>query len=191
MALTIPPGFTQINVKMNLLSSIQTAECTFGTNYTASTDLQAVADAWRDEVMPHISNVWTYVEATAREAAGAIFTASYSAAGGVADSPCPPNTCALVRKLSILPGRRNKGRLYLPGIREDQVDGAGNLNSSLRTALQTAMDSFHSAVEAIGSGGLGQMVILHDSSLGTAPPTTVTGLQVQSLAATQRRRMRG
>lgn len=189
MPIVIPAGYTQCNVKMNLAGSAQVAECTFGTNMLTSGELTDVADAWAEHVMLLVNNQWKYVEFVAREAAGAIFTKTYNVNGSSTTDPNPPNVSILVRKNTVIPGRPNKGRLYIPSPPDNKVDAIGNLDTTFVSDAQGIMDGFLAAVEAAGTTPPGQMVILHSNA--GLPATTVTGLSVQPMVATQRRRLRG
>ena len=113
--------------------------------------------------------------------------AGMSVPGASAHALTVPNTSVLVRKLSATVGRHAQGRMFLPAPAESQVDDAGRLSSSGLAAYQGAVDDW---LASLGSHvAIGAPVVLHsDASLGA--PSLVTALQVQPLAATQRRRMR-
>jgi hypothetical protein len=110
-------------------------------------------------------------------------------AGNSGLATVPQNTAWLVKKISGLGGRRNRGRMYFPGVSESVVDNKGELTSGQITALNTLVGSLkvggsvHTAF-----GFLGQMQILHET--GSQTPTEVTDLVVQKVVATQRRRLR-
>jgi hypothetical protein len=90
-----------------------------------------------------------------------------------------------VKKVTELAGRANRGRFYFPGLLDDaDVEDDGTVNPSTVTAFQGVMDNF---VDDLATSGL-PMAILHRD--GAATPTIVTGLQVESQVATQRRRNR-
>lgn len=101
----------------------------------------------------------------------------------------PSNLAVLVRKVTALGGRRNRGRMFLPAgfIAEGNVDARGFLDPALVSALQGDVDAFLTALDPSTLGAV-TPVILHSEE--PSAPTPVTALRVQSLAATQRRRMR-
>ena len=103
--------------------------------------------------------------------------------GTVSGDPMTPQVAYLVKKLTALGGRRNRGRFYLPGVVESKVDGAGNVLGAFQTTIQTSMDDFMTDTGAADIG----VVILHSDG-GT--PTDVTSLQVEPKVATQRRRLK-
>lgn len=105
---------------------------------------------------------------------------------GTQVAPGLPSNCALlVRKLTALGGRKNKGRFYFPScyLFEANVDQRGVIAGTQLTALQTAFSNFHASLILNDV----QPVLLHD---GPEVPTNITQLAVQPTIATQRRRMR-
>jgi len=102
----------------------------------------------------------------------------------------PQNCAVIVNKLSELGGRRNRGRMFWPSIGETSVDDTGNITIGSRDTFQARFDALLSALR--GEGALppntSNMVILHSS--GVAAPTVVSGLRVERLIGTQRRRLR-
>lgn len=116
------------------------------------------------------------------------FDSSTGAGVGTAGvAPLPQNTSALVRKSSGFAGRKNRGRMFIPGIREANVGDNGELSGAEITRLQTLVDSFMSTMLAQAS--ILDLVILH--SFGDATePTVITAMTVDGIVATQRRRLR-
>lgn len=116
--------------------------------------------------------------------------------GSITGDAAPGNVAALVRK-SVSGGRTARGgRIYVPGIAESQTDGS-NLVTGQVTALQTAFNAFLTGVnqndDPIGIGTAtydSRMVVVHELTAGGPTFSQVTGLSVQVLLATQRRRMR-
>lgn len=112
-------------------------------------------------------------------------------AGNVLNTPgvrsgslCPPNTAVLVRKVTGLAGRINRGRMYLPPPVETVVGNDGLLNPSEVTNYQNGADQFLADLAASSI----PMVILHTDPAIT--PTAVQDLVVENKVATQRRRLR-
>jgi hypothetical protein len=190
MAIVIPPGNAQMNLRMALEGSTQTAEVTFGLNFDELPAFVEVADAWSTGIMNRICNVWRFVNASARIEAGAIWEKAYTTLGGVSAASITPNVAALVRKTTSIPGRQNKGRMYVPGFAEANIDGIGTVNSSVVTEWNGYLATFLAAIAGAPSGGFGLMVIHHNSP-STLDPTNVDALILQPLVATQRRRLRG
>lgn len=114
-------------------------------------------------------------------------TASVNSAGSRGTQPPPSNCTLLVRKNTGLAGRKNRGRMYWPAgmMLASDIGANGQLDtSSVVPTLQTRLTE--SMSDMVTGAGI-TMVILHDSA---GLPTPVTSCVVQSVIATQRRRMR-
>lgn len=97
----------------------------------------------------------------------------------------PQNTAALITKVTDAPGRRGRGRMYMPGtVTEASVDSVGFLTAAAVTGRQTALNNWHARLLADSHDPL----LLH----ATTPvlPTPITSFVQQALVATQRRRLR-
>lgn len=106
--------------------------------------------------------------------------------GGSLSSPCTPNVAFLVRKNTAAGGRAGRGRFFLPGVVESQVDGAGMIASETRTNLQADLDTLMSSLVSAGL----IPTLLHGENAPISTPLQVTSLTVDAKAATQRRRLR-
>ena len=115
---------------------------------------------------------------------------------GTADGTAlPSNTAYLIRKRTGAAGRRGRGRVYVPGCGEGQVDNLGMVDATHLGVLQDAADTWwgYCNVDPEVPGlPLLPMVILHRSEgAGVEPaPTPITSLQVDNMVATQRQRLR-
>jgi hypothetical protein len=94
-----------------------------------------------------------------------------------------PNVAVLVKKLTGVAGRQNRGRVYVPGALSGNVDSIGVLSSTAVDAWQTAFDSWFTDMVAVDMDP-----IINHADLSAV--TLVTSFEVQSLTATQRRRLR-
>lgn len=120
---------------------------------------------------------------------------SPAALGGAA---LPQNCGLLIHKRTAGVGRGKNGRVYLPGVPEDQVDGRGAVDPAFVVTQQAEADQFfdtftgtdfplltvnHGLVKVPGS----------DPPEYTDPPSLfdhVTSLTIDGTIATQRRRLR-
>lgn len=100
----------------------------------------------------------------------------------------PPNTAALIKKVTLQPGRPGRGRCYIPNILRTRADSAGRWGNSPLVAAQAALDTFFSGA-AVASPFAG-LVLLHDTSSPVSTPNVITQLIMESTLATQRRRLR-
>jgi hypothetical protein len=110
------------------------------------------------------------------------FTGSATGSGSTAFSP--PQVSFLVKKRSAVGGRKNRGRVFIPHVRESVVDFRGDVESSYRSGCQDAFDDFVTAVGAAIE--VTDDVILHTNPADT--PTPITSYSWESKVATQRRR---
>lgn len=105
-------------------------------------------------------------------------------AGESTAADCQPNTALLVSLSSGLVGRANRGRVYFPGVlNEDTVSGSGLVFAGKIEDYDTAFQALGTALAAEDAS----MVILHSNS---SDPTPVVGYTIQQRVATQRRRLR-
>jgi hypothetical protein len=94
-----------------------------------------------------------------------------------------PQVAVLGRKVTALGGRKNRGRMYIPGLLDASVISGGLLESATRIAWQANVAQHLVDLETNDT----PMVILHNSS---SDPTTVVNISVDARVATQRRRVR-
>jgi len=103
--------------------------------------------------------------------------------------PLPPNVAVLIKKNTASGGRRNRGRMYLPGIGlTGDVTPAGVLGGTLAADISTAMELWRADLLAAANTGPLTPVILHSEV--PSLPTVVTQLSCEPKVATQRRRLR-
>jgi hypothetical protein len=118
--------------------------------------------------------------------------------GTAAVSSLPPNCAQLVRKLTGLGGRKNRGRFYWPWfLNEGSVDEAGSVDAAWTTGTQTAFDAWFTQGNVTGDGRM----VIANKVYGVDPVTgkpvvtavnigpEVTSLVVDNRIATQRRRL--
>ncbi len=113
---------------------------------------------------------------------GEDFTAPQT--GTKSGNPLPSNCSELWTKRTALGGRRNKGRNYIPPVyfSEADVDPRGAITVSM-TTRQAVVTQFVTKMAELDV----PLVLFHSDG---GVPTSITGLTVNSLIATQRERMR-
>ncbi len=182
-----PAGFQACNLFYDLDGmGTDDAEVTFGVALPAFdlTNVNAVFNIFGDNFKTVLSNSAVITRAEVHDNSLVTITSTGSPkVGTVTGDGMTPQVAYLIKKLTALGGRRNRGRMYLPGANESKVDGQGNVSSSFVTSLQTAADWFFTD---LGTADIG-LVILHADS---STPTDVTGLTAQAKVATQRRRLK-
>ena len=97
--------------------------------------------------------------------------------------PGSPQVSLLIKKGTAGGGRRNRGRMYMPGLAEGNVGGSGEIETGFLSGAQTVVGDFLDSLDARDI----PMVILHS---GSTTPTEVITLEVDARSATQRRRLR-
>jgi hypothetical protein len=111
---------------------------------------------------------------------GSSFAGTYSTA---VDSP---QVAVLMRKDTGFGGRHGSGRLFMPIVPEADTQSGGNIDPTALAALQSRATTW--IADLLAGTYVDGMHLLHNA----APPNPylVTGLSVQQLLATQRRRIR-
>lgn len=192
----IPTGHVLMKFVFTLVGDAEEMICTLGAETTASsnteraTALNDAHDSWADNVLPLQSNFiqLVRVDGVFGDGSGDIPISSTAAAitGGETGGTLPQNCSVLVQKLTALGGRRNKGRFYVPGIDETDVDNAGSILTTPLAAWNTAVNNLQLGLES--DSFLDRLVIFHSAAPLT--PTIVSDLRVDGRIATQRRRLR-
>lgn len=116
------------------------------------------------------------------------YQAPPGATGEGTASPSSPQVSVLYKKLTNRGGRRGRGRMYIPGPQEAWVNGAGQLEPDGITAYTDAGDTFFGNVTAVD--GFVDPVLLH-TTVADGDPNVLTSFTLETLVATQRRRLRG
>lgn len=106
--------------------------------------------------------------------------------GTTAASLVPQNCAILIQKRTALPGKHGRGRMYWPSLGEIDVDGVGAINPTAKARIQTMLTAWNNAVATATS--FDSFAVLH--TISTPPATKITSLTVDSVMATQRRRLR-
>ena len=202
MAVVIPVDFAQATLNLRHADAGRDCSVVLGLSAvgaTAAEVFETVETAWFAELAPHTDSQVTLDTVSVRigpstgSEPGLSVTFDSGAAGTDGGTSLPSNTALLVRKYSVFGGRANRGRNYWPFMVESaEADELGVITSLTVTSLQTAFTDFFGL---LGSGNgattaLCPAVILHDENSPVSDPRTVTAVSVDSLLATQRRRMR-
>jgi hypothetical protein len=152
----------------------------------------AVADAFGDMWQPQAANNYTLQDCISegRDASGDLFEAALviSRTGSINSDPVLQNSAVLIQKRSGVPGRTNRGRMYIPGwLFEGSTNPLGIIDAARVTTLQGLANTMWSTLD--GATPQRAMVILHTPPSTEAQRTVLT-LTVDNRVATQRRRLR-
>ena len=105
---------------------------------------------------------------------------------GVAGNSAAPQVAYLIHKNTDDGGRAGRGRFFLPGVPDANVNPNGTILGGTLTAMQTALDNF---LAGLLSRDL-EPVVLHNVGGPLTNPSPITSFSPDARAATQRRRMR-
>jgi hypothetical protein len=192
--MTIPVGYAQCNLMFTGTSVPHGAEVTFGLDIsggggTPTLDAQAVESALSTAgLMANLANnvsITTIRVKWGPDNTGPSWDEA-AALNGSGGSSVGPNTAFLVHKATAFGGHAGRGRMYLPGVPEASVDSPGTLAAGVASAINSDLTTFFNALTTAGI----PMVLLHGDSSPLVTPTPVTGIQVATTVATQRRRLR-
>lgn len=186
MPLNIPENYFEVSFVHSLVGSLRPLVTTLGLFYRGAifnTDALAASDEWDSQLMPAISDQVTHVNTVWRSAEGTVLEVGADTVGGNGGAAAPPNVAYLVKKVTTLPGRRGRGRMYIPGVIEGNVNAVGVLSDPGLASIQGAINDLIEAEDVHGFTPF----LLHN---GATAPTEITTMVVQQLVATQRRRLR-
>lgn len=185
MGYQIPAGYSRITCEIGAISPLGSAiNFGFGVSVDPGEPILDAVESWLTENWaPRATRPYRINRIEARNDV-AVLDRSLSIEGARVGAVMPPNTAVLVRATSGLVGRTNRGRIYLPGMLLDgDIIEGGQIEPDWVVELQEMMVNLGATLETLPAS----VVILH-SGVGT--PTLATGVQVEGIAATQRRRLR-
>jgi len=200
MPQALPIGFGQVIHSISLADDPEPMALTYGVKFepnSPTTSGQATVDALRNAFVTHLGGLlatgYMHRQTELKVQFGAaleVFLNNETANFTGTTNALPQNSALLVHKRSNTAGRRHRGRLYIPGVNETNVDPKGVVAEALRSAWQTGLNAFLQAV--VDTVTLEAMVIFHSGLSGAVlpPPTPVSTLAVDPRIATQRRRLR-
>jgi hypothetical protein len=203
MSVIIPVGYANVALGFQVAGASRAFAVTFGiqpagglTNPNGMATL--VDSAFQSTGAPadsptNMLNSYTYTGVTLTWMTGTgafpgVHTSSVTGSAGAGGMP--PNAAYLVRKVTTRGGRQGRGRMYCPpfNLSEISVDSAGFMSPSTAGGLSNQWDTFRAGLVTAGV----PMVLLHDTpKSGVLPvPDPVTVLSVETVVATQKRRVR-
>lgn len=200
MGVIVPEGFALGNIVISRTGRANPYTCTIGLSSGTLTDPQDFADAL-DAAVTTLnswfptggeggwSSVYAYegVNISYMTPSGPIVAAAGSRAQGTnVLSPLPPNCSLLYRKRTPFGGRHGRGRMFFPPIyiAESNVDSNGTIDGAQISPLQARATAF---IAACATNSI-TPVLLHSEV--NPLPYEITSMTIETLIATQRRRMR-
>lgn len=200
MGVVIPESFALGQIIVRRSGRAAPYVSTIGLSSGVLTDPQDFADGLDDAVTAdgslfpasdpgQWSSAYSYegVAVTYMLASGPVNTTSGTPAlGENVLAPAPPNVSLLVSKSTPFGGRQSRGRMFLPPvwIAESNIDAGGTIAAGPVAAMQSRLTAFMNALDTAEL----TPVLLHGTE--ATLPYEITSLTLQSLVATQRRRLR-
>lgn len=100
-----------------------------------------------------------------------------------------PAVSIIVTKQTGIGGKAYRGRMYLPGIQESNVDEAGTIDSGAVSAYQTLIDALKTNL--LADAAINDLTLFHDEeSPAAGTDTVISNLLVRSVVGTMRPRQR-
>lgn len=212
MKTVIPAGFAEITTVLAPTLDPSPATFTIGTDgITDVASLNLACASWvnalsdPDGVLGMLCSDYTILRVEGRtdpEGSNLVAEVPLGVVGLGGPETLPSNCALLIRKVTGLGGRRNRGRVFLPGcIGESQVSNTGLINPADAVAALEAWEVTTDAYTALGN----DLYLFHNDEVRNPafpPPSTVlmanpdpdptliTSWVLDPVIATQRRRMR-
>lgn len=195
MSLIIPPGFALASMEHWLAGYNRPAVTTWGldcSEFEGTPDemAHAFAVAYRGQLAGRFDTAVTMRDARVvigQDGGDPVIGFDYSTGAGTRNNEStPPALALMVDKRTLLGGRRNRGRAYLPwALADTEVSEVGAITGSVVNSWQTLLTAFWTELGSISLAP----VVLHGSGLTSPPvPTPVTNFVVNPTVRTQRRR---
>lgn len=190
----IPNGYAQANFVYEGDAVPDGAENTLGLALApgpASPMALAIAlvTIWESRVIPNLTSVIGLERVDVKygpNSTGAAASAPGSNTGTFGELALPSNTSLLLHKVTAMGGRQGRGRLYLPGFREDHVSPAGIVTAADVDDLTDTFNGVNDDLAAINC----VPVLLRSAGAPVSTPEPITSWICDGKVATQRRRLR-
>lgn len=202
MTLVIPEGFGSAIISLRWAGDPEPMAVTLGIAGDAAneddviTAAGGISNAFKDNVMPLLAddvelfNVELTYQLTPLPDEPIIGISTQTEAGSQDGTLLPQNCAYLCHKRTASGGRGGRGRFYLPGVEEANVDNLGNIDGSFLTVANAALAVF--LTDLFDAPVIQNAVVLHDSegAFADADPHVITTMVMDPVIATQRRRLR-
>ncbi len=197
MPLIIPVGYANIIVSISNGSGGPSAYSSIGigvklTVALTQPDVETLATAIKDRLAQLYDQSWfigpfKVIEGTLL---GEKVWLSNSFALGALNNTAyaPPAVAQVVGKLSAFGGRQHRGRFYLPGVPEVEIDEAGIVSAPRVAVVQQRINEMKDQLEL--TPVVDWLALFHDSTSPAGPPDRITDLVVRPTVGTVRPRQR-
>lgn len=157
-------------------------------------DVGRIANLLRDGLAPRYDNSWLLGPTHVVENQGGppfnVWDDTGTEAGTHAVAAyAPPAIALIITKQTGLAGRSFRGRLYMPGVDEDNIDETGAINGAEVNAWQTSIDNLRTAL--LADAAVDDLILLHSEGNPNAGiPTVITSFTVRNIVGGMRPRQR-
>lgn len=190
----IPDGFAQANFFFSGPNCPTGAQCTLGLDVTSgepspSSVAELVVTAFEANILKALNVSVTFDQVLVKFGPtdiGPSAVALSGMAGTLTGVPGVPNAAYLIHKITNMGGRAGRGRMYLPGLSEGEVDQDGTLAGTGEDVISGWFDDFG---DQLALGNL-TPVLLHNEGSPITTPTPIVQFICDGTVATQRRRLR-
>jgi hypothetical protein len=187
----IPEGFAQATHIISSGFLPFGAVCTYGVDVrgVAGDPIDVAEDlytSWQAFIMGNLHTSLNHVACRVKygpNATGPAVDFTGEGVGGAGGEAAPPNLAYLIEKNTALGGRKGRGRMFLPGVVEGSVDGAGNVSSAVLADFAGNLGDWFAAILADNL----VPVLLHSD---LTAPTDIVNFTADPKCASQRQRMR-
>jgi hypothetical protein len=202
MAVVIPSGFAQITYNWKHVDANRRWSTVIG----VETGIQTAASVGETAINAYVRNLQDVSDASVAlesvtvrmgpstgPAPGITIEIPADLAGITSLQGIAANCTLLVRKLTAVGGRANRGRNYWPGLlAESMVGELGEIDPTIRDNFQVIFIDFFADLASgnEAASALIPAVILHDEASPATSPAPVAAIQVDSIVGSQRRRIR-
>lgn len=202
MAALVWPNGTELTIRGTYHNSRPWA-CTLHMHRLEQSPQEVARDVlnnWQDHIMPVLSVGVTLADLSyvdQESVSGIVGTILPDPAkpvvGGLTGNDLPANVALLVHKVTERRRGFRDGRMYLPGVWDQGVGDDGTLGSGYEANVNEALEDFFSGINngGQGEGDTAQPVVVHTRAGVYQSFSTIDGLVVDPLVATQRRQLRG
>lgn len=197
MPLTIPDFYVNVILTISNSAAGLSARSTISQGFAATAaltqgDVGRIANLFRDNLAPCLDNGFllgpTHMVQGAPGSDRVYDDTGTEAGTRGALTYGPPANAFVVSKVSGLAGVRNRGRIYFPGVADNDVGEDGIIVGATVNLLQTQFDALRVALEA--DAAVDSLCIFHDSTTPVVNPTVQTGYVVRNVIGTMRPRQR-
>lgn len=185
MGYNIPAGYSRVVFEYGAESPNGSQICFgLGIDQGPSPTTLDVFEEWWTESLKLVTGVGYTLQRIEARNNIEVLDRTIGEAGLLNEPMLPPNNAVLVNLGSGLVGRSFRGRIFIPGVcQEEEIDEAGQLSSTHRDQMQGVMNYLGALIADAGR----TIRILHS---GPGTPTLVLSANVNAQIATQRRRLR-